>query len=87
MEMRNLVLSSTLALSAVGAAVGFAQVRPGRHPNLAAAQRLTAQAAQRISAAQQANEFDMNGHAQKAKELLDQASAELNQAAAAANRN
>jgi hypothetical protein len=37
--------------------------------------------------AQQANEWDMQGHAQKAKELLDQANNELKMAAQAANRN
>ncbi|HKE23180.1 MAG TPA: hypothetical protein VKB88_12515 [Bryobacteraceae bacterium] len=62
-------------------------VNPGRHPNIAAAQRLTAQAFQKIAAAQQANEWDMQGHAAKAKELLDQANNELRQAATAANRN
>jgi hypothetical protein len=36
-------------------------------------------------AAQTANEFDMAGHAAKAKELLDQANNELKQAAEAAN--
>jgi hypothetical protein len=58
-----------------------------RHPNLAAAQRLTDQAYAKVMAAQQANEFDMDGHAQKAKDLLDQANQELKQAAEAANRN
>ncbi len=62
-------------------------VSKGRHPNLAAAQRLTAQAFEKITAAQQANEFDMQGHAKKAKELLDQANNELKQAAQAANKN
>ena len=62
-------------------------VNPGHHPNLAAAQRLSEQAWQRIVAAQQANEFDMQGHAQKAKELLDQVNRELKLAAEAANRN
>ena len=62
-------------------------VSPKRHPNLAAAQRLSAQAYQKIIAAQQANEWDMNGHAQKAKELLDQVNDELKQAAEAANAN
>jgi hypothetical protein len=57
------------------------------HPNLAAAQRLVAQAWDKIGAAQQANEFDMEGHAKKAKELLDQANQELKLAAGAANRN
>ncbi|SRR5579864_8468898 len=58
-----------------------------RHPNLAAAQRLTAQAFQKVTAAQQANEWDMEGHAAKAKDLLDQANNELKQAAQAANEN
>lgn len=58
----------------------------GRHPNIAAAQRLCTQAYERISAAQQANEWDMQGHAQKAKELLDQVNRELKMAAEAANR-
>ncbi len=58
-----------------------------RHPNIAAAQRLVAQAFERIVAAQKANEFDMEGHAQKAKELLEQAGAELKLAAGAANEN
>jgi hypothetical protein len=58
-----------------------------RHPNLAAAQRLTDDAYHKLEAAQQANEFDMDGHAAKAKELLDQASREMKMAAEAANKN
>ncbi len=58
-----------------------------RHPNLAAAQHLTAQAYAKVIAAQKANEWDMEGHAQKAKDLLDQANNELKQAAQAANAN
>jgi len=38
-------------------------VSPGRHPNLAAAQRLCRQAWQRVADAQQANEWDLGGHA------------------------
>ena len=62
-------------------------VSAGRHPNIAAAQRLCEQAWQRITAAQEANEFDMEGHAQKAKNLLKEANNELKAAAGAANRN
>jgi hypothetical protein len=40
-----------------------------------------------LAIAQQANEYDMNGHAAKAKELLEQANAQLRQAATAANQN
>ena len=62
-------------------------VSAARHPNIAAAQRLAEQAWQKIVAAQEANEFDMQGHAQKAKNLLDEANKELKAAALAANRN
>ena len=58
-----------------------------RHPNLAAAQRLVEQAFNRISDAQRANEWDLEGHAEKAKDLLDQANKELKAAAQAANRD
>ena len=58
-----------------------------RHPNLAAAQQLSHQAWEKVVAAQKANEWDMEGHAQHAKELLDQANQELKAAAGAANRN
>ena len=61
-------------------------VSGARHPNLAAAQRLSQQAYDKIIAAQQANEFDMRGHAQKAKDLLDEVNKELKLAAEMANR-
>lgn len=66
----------------MGAVMSIAQPR---HPNLAAAQNLCNQAFERISAAQQANEWDMRGHAAKAKELLLQAKNELHEANMAAN--
>jgi hypothetical protein len=62
-------------------------ISPARHPNLAAAQRLSEQAFEKIVRAQKANEWDMQGHAQKAKELLDEVNKELKLAAEAANRN
>ena len=62
-------------------------INPNRHPNLAAAQKFSAQAFDKIVAAQQANEWDLNGHAQKAKDLLDEVNRELKQAAEAANAN
>ena len=61
-------------------------VSPKRHPNIAAAQRLVEQAFNRITAAQDANEFDLGGHAAKAKQLLDEANKELKLAAETANR-
>ena len=61
-------------------------VSAARHPNLAAAQRLSQQAYEKITAAQEANEWDMKGHPQKAKNLLDEVNKELKLAAEAANR-
>ena len=81
------LLGSLLMLAG---AIVYAQpkenISKGRHPNLAAAQRLSQQAWERIVAAQQANEWDLQGHAQKAKELLDQVNNELKLAAEASNR-
>jgi len=80
-----------LALALLCSGTTFAQpkrnVSGGRHPNLAAAQRLANQAYAKIIAAQQANEWDLQGHAQKAKDLLEQANNELKQAAQASNAN
>jgi hypothetical protein len=86
----SIAMMSGLALVATAA---VAQQQPVRdisarhHPNLARAQRQTDAAYQSIVAAQQANEFDLGGHAQKAKELLDQANRELKQAAEVSNAN
>ena len=52
-----------------------------RHPNLEAAQRLCAQAFARLSASQQANEFDEGGHAAEAKRLLEQVNQQIKMAA------
>ena len=62
-------------------------VSPKRHPNLAAAQKLSAQAYDKVIAAQKANEWDLGGHAQKAKDLLEQVNQELKQAAETSNEN
>ncbi len=88
MITRKLLLGSVLGLGLFASGVVVGQnVNPNRHPNLAAAQRFIEQAIDRISAAQQANEYDMNGHAAKAKEHLDKAYAEVKLAAEAANRH
>ena len=87
--MKKSVVAIAACLSLSGLA--FAQkparnVSAAKHPNLAAAQQLVAQAHQKVTAAQNANEFDLGGHAKKAKELLEQVSTELKLAAEAANR-
>jgi len=88
--MKKIVVAGLFAVSLLAGTVVLGDppvrdINPGRHPNLAAAQRLSHQAWERISAAQAANEWDMGGHAQKAKELLDQVNFELKAAAEAAN--
>ena len=61
-------------------------VDPNRHGNIARAQELSRQAYDFMTAAQQANEYDMGGHAARAKELLRQANEEMKLSALAANR-
>lgn len=80
-------LGSLLIIGGSAIAQPQRNVSAARHPNIAAAQRLSQQAFEKISEAQRANEFDMQGHAAKAKNLLEQVNAELKQAAEAANRN
>lgn len=89
MKFSLVVCSAALALAAaaVTAKPPVDNISHHRHPNLAAAQRLSTQAYEKVVAAQRANEFDLNGHAAKAKELLDQANRELKQAAEASNAN
>jgi F0F1-type ATP synthase membrane subunit b/b' len=85
----KLTLSSAallLVATAAFAAPPVQDVSPKRHPNLAAAQRLARDAWEKITAAQRANEWDMDGHAAKAKELLDQVNNELKLAAESANK-
>ena len=86
MISRLLLCVVPLALmSAAVAAPPVDNVSARKHPNLAAAQRLSTQAYEKIVAAQQANEWDMAGHAQKAKDLLDEVNRELKAAAETAN--
>jgi F0F1-type ATP synthase membrane subunit b/b' len=93
MSKKNAVSSGMMGIALLFASLVYAQMKPPveninarRHPNLAAAQRLCDQAFEKIQAAQGANEFDLDGHAAKAKELLDQASRELKQAARTSNK-
>jgi hypothetical protein len=92
MKISKTMLGLVLGAALVGGGLAVAQkpvdnVSGKKHPNLAAAQRLSTEAYEKITAAQQANEWDMDGHAAKAKELLDQVNKELKLAAEAANKN
>jgi hypothetical protein len=79
--------ATLLSLSLALAAPPVDNVSSNKHPNLAAAQRLSTEAYEKVSAAQVANEWDMEGHAAKAKDLLDQVNRELRAAATAANHH
>jgi hypothetical protein len=91
MNRRDFVSGCLLSAGTLASAVAIAQGPERnvgrRHPNLEAAQRLAQQAYERILDAQRANEFDLGGHAQRAKELLEQASQQLKEAAMASNRD
>jgi hypothetical protein len=92
MKISKTMLGLVLGVALVGGGLAVAQkpednVSGKKHPNLSAAQHLSTQAYEKITAAQQANEWDMDGHAAKAKDLLDQVNKELKMAAEAANKN
>ena len=90
--MRKIVFSLIVSMFMLSGSAAFARepvenVNPYRQPNIAEAQRLCRMAYEYIVAAQQANEYDMGGHARKAKELLEMANRELMLAAKEADRN
>lgn len=90
MTKRNLFCSAVLCAAMLPASMMFGQgpaqdISAQRHPNLAAAQASIAHAYQRIDQAQHANNAHLGDHAQKAKDLLSQASHELKMAAEYAN--
>ena len=90
--MRAIALVAVALACAGPPATALAQepstnISSSRHGNMAAAQDLIRQAYDRMTAAQQANEFDLGGHASKAKDLLRQASDEIRLAADVANQH
>jgi len=87
--MRTSILRAFAISLAVAAPLGMALAAPSKqsvaaHPNLLAAQKLCAQAFTKLEAAQKANEYDLGGHAQKAKDALKLANDEIKLAAEAA---
>jgi len=93
MNVRNLVFGSVIGMGLIAGGIVMAQgppaenIDPARHPHLAAAQRHIIEAYNEANEAQHANDWDMDGHAAHARELMDQASRELKLAAEAANRH
>jgi hypothetical protein len=90
MKKHSLYLSAILAICFLFIGVVLAQrpetnIDPRRHPNLAEAQHHIVEAFNKIDEAQQANKEELGGHADRAKQLLDQASRELKEAAEYAN--
>jgi hypothetical protein len=86
MNRYRTIWTSVLCLGLITSAAGIAQqINSNRHPNLAAAQRLTEQAYQAMVRAQQANEYDLGGHAAQAKDLLQQANQQIVAATRASN--
>jgi hypothetical protein len=91
--MKKLLSTIVLGTTLLGGGFAFAKgdkkpvvnTSAKKHANLNAAQKLSLQAFEKITAAQKANEFDMDGHAAKAKDLLDQVNTELKAAAEVAN--
>jgi hypothetical protein len=82
--MKKIILAAALG-ALLGAGV-VAYAHPN-HPNLEAAHNLVLKAMERIDQAQHANEYDMGGHAQRAKDLLVQAEHEIKMAAEDAGRH
>ncbi|RKP50747.1 hypothetical protein [Trinickia fusca] len=87
--MKRFVSTTAVLAAALCCSAAFAQTPPQnvghKHPNLRAAQHLVDQANKRVEDAQKANEWDLGGHAEKARQLLVQANEELKQAAEFAN--
>ncbi len=77
--MRRAILAGLVVATLATVPVALAKApATGKTPsNLAAAQKAIAQALGKMTAAQKANEYDISGHAAKARELLEQANAEL----------
>jgi hypothetical protein len=90
MNLRNIFIFFGAAFASCAMAVAQAPsvtIDPSRHGNLAAAQDSVVQAWSHISDAQHANDSHLGGHAQRAKELLNQANAEIQLAADQADAN
>jgi hypothetical protein len=79
--------TAVVAVAGLVASLGtqIASAAGDRHPNLTHASEHLGAAANDVSAAQVANEYDMQGHAANAKKLIAQAQSELAAARQAAS--
>ncbi|MFM0305079.1 hypothetical protein PQQ99_33715 [Paraburkholderia sediminicola] len=92
MTIKSITKTLTIACLAATSAYACAweqqpveNISSAYHGNLAAAQTSIRQAFRDIDAAQNANHGELGGHAERAKQLLDEASNELKAAAETAN--
>ena len=81
----TMILATVLFCGVTFAQQPEVDINKSLHPNLAEAQRLILQANHYITEAQKDNRYDMQGHAEKARQLLAQANHELKAAAQTAN--
>jgi hypothetical protein len=90
MTKKNLLINSILSAALFCSGVTLAQapvedINKNIHPNLAAAQHHVVEANNYIATARKDNKYDMQGHAEKAMQLLVEVNQELRLAANAAN--
>jgi hypothetical protein len=79
------LLSAVLFCVVTLAQAPVVDIDSSKHPNLADAQKHVVAANRSVELAQKDNRYDMQGHAEKARQLLVEANEELKKAAAAAN--
>ncbi|MBV8760544.1 MAG: hypothetical protein JO257_24850 [Deltaproteobacteria bacterium] len=80
-KLKTIVITAAIAFP-----IGILAAGPMKgHPNMQAADKALATAWEKITAAQKANEFDLDGHAAKAKDAIKLAVDELKLAAEASN--
>jgi hypothetical protein len=90
--MKKLIAACVIGTALVGGGLAAADQKPKvdvsakKHPNLEAAQVAIGDAWSKLTRAQEAHEFDLDGHAQKAKDALDTANKEIKLAAETANK-
>jgi len=93
MKTRNMIYCGALGVGLLASGILIAQgppaenIDPSRHPHLSAAQHHLRMAFDEASEAQHANDWDMDGHAARAKELMTQAAHELKESAESANHH
>ena len=83
-KLRTVMLTAAVCLPLGAFAGGGGKALKG-HPNMMAAAKALDTAWEKITAAQKANEYDLGGHAAKAKDAIKLAMDELKLAAQAAD--